>query len=330
VGLVDRGRWMRYLLVAFLGTLPTLGVITAEWRLGIGIETPLNLALMLVSISYPLWLPPLGVSDASRFLPFLAIVSITLGVVSFLTGAANGLTDEAYTTPLYVSLLLRGHNLYALPLVVTYTQYGVRVTVSTYYAYLPLLTFLQLPFLDYKLFSAFCWLGIVWLVRKDVHSATALAQPFVAVLAFNGFNDFAPLLLLTLAFVGWGGRRWRWSELVALGTKQFASVFVFAYHLLRRDWWNAFAAAAVTAAFLLPFLVWDWNATVCQAVLYGLPAGCPGMGHILLFHIDYGLWPLWVVAIFYAPLLTYLRSNPVHRLRTWVHGARRRVVGPPR
>ncbi len=321
---------MRFLLAAVLGSIPPLAVITLEWRFGIGPETSLDLALAAVSISYPLWLSRLGIDRARDFVPFLVGFSTIFGVFSYITGVANGLTDEAYTTPLYVSILVHGQNLYSIPLVVTYTQYGIHSTVSTYYSYLPLLTFLQIPFLDYKLFCAVCWLGIVWLVRRDFYSAVALAQPFVGLLAFNGFNDFVPLLLLTAAFVGWNGRRQRWAQLVALGTKQFANVFVFVYHLLRRDWRNALLTAVFTLAFLVPFLIWDWHATLCQAVLYGLPAGCPGASHLLLFHIDYGLWPLWCAAVFYAPVLALLRSDAAQKLYSPVKSAWDRVVRRPR
>jgi hypothetical protein len=316
VGRVDWGRAFRFVLAAVLGSLPTLAVITLEWRYGIGFETPLDVGLAAAVISYPLWLRPLGVDRTGSFVLVLAGFSTALGVVSYVTGGANGLTDEPYTTPLYASLLLHGHNLYAVPLVVSYTQYGVPATVTTYYAYLPLLTFLQIPYLDYKLICALCWVAMLWLVRKDFYSATALAQPFVGLMAFNGFNDFAPLLLLTLGLVGWSGRRQKWAEIAALGTKQFANVLVFGYHLLRRDWWNALLTAAVTVVFLLPFLLWNLHATLCQAVLYGLPAGCGSGSHLLLFHIDYILWPLWCAAVFYAPFLAFLRSSPIRRLRS--------------
>jgi hypothetical protein len=327
---LDLSRALRSLLAAVLGSVAPLVVITLDWRLGTGVETPLDATLAVVVISYPLWLRPLGIERTHNFVGILVGFSAVLGAVSYLTGGANGLTDEAYTTPLYAGILLHGQNFYSVPLVVVYTQYGVHSTVSTFYSYLPLLTFLQIPYLDYKVFSALCWLGIVWLVRKDFYAAAALAQPFVGLMAFNGFNDFAPLLLLTVAFVGWEGRRQKWAQLVALGTKQFANVIVLLYHLARRDWGNALLVAAVTAAFLLPFLIWNAPATLCQAVLYGVPSGCSGNGHLLLFHIDYGLWPLWCAAVFYAPFRTFLRSHPVHRIRSWALGRRDRETARPR
>lgn len=327
---METSRAPRFLLAAVLASLPPLGVIALEWRFGIAFETPLDLAVMVGGISYPLWLARLKIDRTGHFVSFLVGFSTALGVASYLTGAANGLTDESYTTPLYASLILHAHNLYSVPLTVTYIQYGVRSTVSTFYSYLPLLTFLQVPYLSYKLLSAACWLGIVWLVRRDFYSAVILAQPYVGILAFNGFNDFVPLLLLTAAFVGWAGKRQWWAQAIALGTKQFANVFVFAYHLLRRDWRNAGLTALITLAFLVPFLVWDWRATLCQAVLYGLPAGCQGAGHLLLFHIDYGLWPLWCAGLFYAPVLAFLRSDPARAFRSRLRGTWDRwIKGPP-
>lgn len=303
------GESPRFLLASVIGSLPPIAVIAVEWRFGPGLETPLNLALALIAISYPLWLTLLGIGRSLHFVTFLFAFGALLGVISYISGAANGLTDEPYTTPLYVNILLQGHNPYAVLLVLTYVQYGVHSTVSSFYVYLPLLMFLQIPFLDYKLFSALCWVGIVWLVRKDFYSAVALAQPFVALMAFNGYNDLAPLLLLTVGFVGWKGQRQRWAQAVALGTKQFASVFVLVYYVLRKDWRTALLSAIGTVAILAPFIAWNWHATICQAVLYDIPSGCRGGGFLLLFHIDYGLWPLWAFAIFYVPIIAFLQAR---------------------
>lgn len=328
---MNRGLAARFLLAALLGSLPTLGVVTLEWRFGIEFETPLDLGVAVAAITYPFWVKGLGIDGRGSFLAFLIGFSTTLGVISFVTGAANGLTDEAFTTPAYLNILLRGSNPYAVQLTLSYRQYGSLVTSTTYYQYLPLLMFIQIPDLSYKIFSGGCWLAMLWLVRRNFYSTAALAQPFVALMAFNGFNDLVPLLLLTVGFVGWNGQRQRWAQIVALGTKQFANVLVFAYYLVRRDWRNAVLTAAITVVILAPFLVWDWNATLCHAVLYGLPAGCAGQGHLLLlFHIDYGLWPLWFAAIFYAPVIAYLRSSPLRRLRSSARAVRDRIrAGSP-
>lgn len=275
----------------------------------------------------------LGGSRDPSHLRILVGLGLLLAIASVVLG--NGMTDEWATTPRYARTLLAGHDFYTTPTKFTYVQvlpflqYSTRVSV-TYDNYLPLLTFLQVPGLDYRYFSIGCWLVMVYLVRKDFFAAFTLGQPLVALYAANGFNDLVVLLLLTLAFVGFEGRKSRLAQLLALGAKQFANVFVFLYYLVKRDLRGMALTVLGTLAFLLPFLVWDWSATLCNA---GLAAGDPSClvrgGYFsigeFLDHANYWLWPLWAAALYHRPVLAFLRSHPrwpgTTRLYRWLTGA---------
>ena len=168
--------------------------------------------------------------------------------------------------------------------------------------------FLQVPGLDYKWFALGCWVGMVLLVRKRFDAGVLLAQPYVVVMAASGYNDLPVLLLLTVAFVGVEGRRQRWAQLLALGAKQFANAIVLVYYAVRRDWKNFLVTVGVSAAFILPFVVWSGPTVLCPAVLADRLSSCPAGGEAQ-FLLNYALWPVWVLAIFYLPVLGTLRAS---------------------
>ncbi len=312
------------------------GVLVVTWSLGLyaiatftfilGIPPgPLLLGIsgFLFVISYHRW----GGSQDPAHLQVIVGLGFVLAIASVLLG--NGMTDEWATTPRYAYTLLAGRDFYSTPTTFTYVQvlpflqYSSRTSI-TYDNYLPLLTFLQVPGLDYRYFSIGCWLGMVYLVRKRFYAALTLGQPLFALYAANGFNDLVVLLLLTLAFVGYEGRRSRIAQVLSLGAKQFANAFVFVYYLLKRDVRGMVLTVLVTLAFLLPFLVWDASATICNA---GLAAGDPsclvrggyfGIGEFL-DHANYWLWPLWMAAIYHRSVLSFLRSHPRWPGASWLY-----------
>src|SRR5207237_4217679 len=126
---------------------------------------------------------------------------------------------------------------------------------------------------DYIWYTLAMWCLIVYAARKRYFTSIALGGQYPALMAANGFNDVIPLLFLTLAFVTFTGRRARAAQLLSLGMKQFANVFVFVFHILRRDWHQAAITVLVSIIFLLPFLVWDWKSAICTPVL-DLPPNC--------------------------------------------------------
>lgn len=231
------------------------------------------------------------------------------GAVSILTGLLNGLSDEPYSTPAYAAL---GLSMYTHPVSFDYLQYGVVHHEFSYDVYLPLLTFVQLPSVDYRWVALAAWAGMVYLLRRDAFAAGGLATPWIAVLAANGQNDFVPLLALTGA-IAIGSYRGRWlTEVLALGLKQFANVLVFVYHLARREYRYAALALAATLVILAPFLWVDPGAVYCH-VLVGDPGNsCTGHSwSFFLFKRNYWLYPTWVLLVY--------RERVAERLRRWMH-----------
>lgn len=296
------------------------------WTLGIAVPavvlaaSPLSLAghpisyaaptlLGIWGLFYPLYVYRLHLVRIHSFALLVALAGITVAAVSVVTGWGNGLTDEPYAMPVFIQPILHLQNPYVTGIYATYNQYGTTYQIGPVtYIYLPLLIFFQ-PFAGggtgYKVFAIATWALTLFLVRKDDFALVALGQPWMALLAASGFNDFPALLLLTLAFVGLGGKRQKWAEYLALGCKQFANVLVLVYYGILRDWKRLGITAGVTVAWLLPFLVFAPAAVVCGTIPI-LPGGCNGSAQgSVLYHLNYWAWPIWVLAIFFVPLRAY-------------------------
>jgi putative flippase GtrA len=285
-------------------------------------------------LSTPLFLPPILSAPLSGVLLFVGVlasfalayrwglhrdrnflavwfgVGLAIAAFSVATGFWNGLTDEPYGTPAFIRLL---PNLYGSPLHLTYSQYGAGpLSLTSYYVYLPLLAFLQVPGLDYRWVTVGAWLLTLWFVRKQGASVTLLAAPWVALLAANGFNDFLPIAALTASIVALAGARSKLAEILALGMKQFANVIDVVWHLWNRRWRDALLAVGVTAAFLLPFAYLSPSGVWCHAILLS-PKACSGSsgftsGAAAISHLNYFLWPIWILAIFGVRYVASLRT----------------------
>jgi len=238
--------------------------------------------------------------------PGLIAVALVAAVVSIVTGRLNGLSDEPYSTPAYAGL---GLAMYSQPLSFHYVQYGAVHFEQSYDVYLPLLTYVQVPGLDYRWVALAAWAGMVYLIRRDAFAAAGLSAPWVAILAANGQNDFVPLLAITAALV-WRPPRGRWAaEIVSLGLKQFANVLVFGFHLVRREYLYAAGAVAVTLAFLAPFLLVDPSGVWCHVVVGAPGANCQGHPWtFFVFKRNYWLYPTWVFLAFRQGVLALARS----------------------
>ncbi len=289
-------------MAALLGATAVL-VPLAGLSQGDALGVYLGPVLGIAALGFPLGVYRLRASRPGWVAAAVVAPSVTLAVVSVVTGWHNGLTDEPYAMPAFAQLLVvHGQDPYVAPIAVAYTQYGTPGLVTGTYFYLPLLMFLQPFVVSYRWCTVGCWIGTVALLRHRPLAALAIGQPFVGLLAASGFNDFPALLLLTVGFVGFGGRRQRWAELLALGTKQFATGIVLVYYAVRRDVVGVVVTAGATVAFLLPFLLWNAASLACP-ILVVWPPGCSGAtASGTAEHINYWVWPIWVGAVFFGPL----------------------------
>jgi hypothetical protein len=241
-----------------------------------------------------------GLAEDVRFLRLWVGTSLAFAIVSTLTGLFNNITDEPLSMPTFVHLW---PNLYSGATSLTVVQHGVLVTRTWEFVYLPFLPFYQIPGVNYEYLMIGTWVATLYLVRKNRVGLILLASPWVGVIAANGFNDFVPLLFLTLTFVTLHGYKSRLAEVVSLGLKQFANVLVVAYYVLTRRWWRALEATLVSVAIVLPFALMDPPGFWCNVI-----AGCaPDLSSRLQFssptngllsHANYGVWPLYVLGIF--------------------------------
>ncbi|HTS33317.1 MAG TPA: GtrA family protein [Thermoplasmata archaeon] len=302
------GRYLRFSAAWVVGAAPAFAVLAALWLYPSEFNGTSEVALGAFALMFPIAVRELRVERRTEFVDFLLVAGIVFAVISILTGAANGLTDQSYSTPRFVGLLLQRQDPYVVPLSFQYQQYGQAFSFHSVYSFLPLLLFLQVPGLNYKWFALAAWAGMVLVARRRFDTGVMLAQPYVAILAANGYNDLVVLLLLTIGFVGWEGRRQKWAEWLALGCLQLANVFVVAYHLVRRDWRNVALTLVISGAFLLPFVLWSGPGILCPAVTGDRLAACQsGSGFAL--HLDDSVWLVWGVAVFYGPLLGALRRR---------------------
>ena len=304
--------WVRYLAAWLASALLPLLIITLLW-LHFDRTSPFAyVAIGAFALTFPVIVRRLGVPRRTSFVYFLLFAGLAFGVVSILTGWGNGLTDEAFTTPRFAAFTLAGHDPYVTELVFSYPQYGATLDSRSYYLYLPLLMFLQVPGIEYKWFTLACWAGMVLLARRRFDTATMLAQPYVLLIAASGYNDLPVLLLLTLGFIGFEGRRQRWAEYLSLGCKQFANAFVLVYYLVRRRWLDSFLTLVVSAAFLVPFVVWSGWGVLCPSVFADRLSACTA-GASAGILLNYPVWAVWVVAAFYLPALALVREWSARR-----------------
>jgi len=301
-------RYLRYAAAWAAGAVPAFAVVTALWLYPSAFQEIGGISLGAFALMFPVAVRQLGVERRSGFVYFLLITGLAFGVVSILTGAANGLTAEAYTTPRYVTVLFAHQDPYVVPLVFSYQEYGRTLTSQSTFLYLPLLMFLQVPGLSYKWFALACWTGMVLLARRRFDAGVMLAQPYMVIVSASGYNDLVVLLLMTLGFLGFEGRRQKWAEWLSLGCKQFANVLVIAYYVIRRDWRNTAVTLGISAAFLAPFFLWSGSAVLCPAVTSGRFPSCSQSG-ALTFQINYSVWVVWAIALFYLPLVQAARRR---------------------
>jgi hypothetical protein len=283
-------------------TVVAIGPVYFELAPGVLSAPVLGLGALLVP--YLIAKYRLGHRETLRVVLFCG--SAVLGVISILTGFVNYLTDE-WATPRYVTLLIQGHDWYSVPLQFSYVREGTLISTQIWNVYLPLLPFVQVPYvwLDYRWFTLGVWGVLVYILRKRYYASVALAGQYSAVMAANGFNDVIPLLFLTLAFVTFTGARAKAAEYISLGLKQFANIFVFIYYILRRDWRQATITVIVTALLLLPFAIWDWKSAICTPIL-DMPPGCSNTNNLIFnsihSRINFPIWLVWIVGIFHHEL----------------------------
>jgi hypothetical protein len=305
-------------ILYLLGAAATVGLLVGTTFTGF---TFLIVLIVLLTVLVGRGLGRLD-AEVPWAVPALIVAGVALAVASIATGLLNGFSDEPYGTPAYAAL---GWGLYSHPIAVHYVQYGTPGFTSSYDVYLPLLTFVQIPGVDYRWVSVLAWSAMIYLVRTRPIALAGLAVPWIPLLAANGQNDYVPLFALTLALAVPLGR-YRWpAEVFALALKQLANIVVVLFHLARREYLRAMLAVAITVALLAPFLYLDANGVYCHVLVGDPGTGCTGHPWTwFVFKRNYWLYPTWILVVFYEPLAR-LGSRAWDRLAA---GART-ANGPP-
>jgi len=274
-------------------------------------------------------------ADWHKELRLLFVVSGVIGVVSIVTGIGNNATDEPFTMAGYLGTLLGGHDPYTTSVTVSYSAstlnlWSESVTSQFHYVYLPLLLFFQVPgtgVVGYKAMCLACWVGIVYVVRRDEVAALCLVSPVVALVAANGFTDLPVLLLMTFSLRGAAGVPGRAAEYATYAMKQFANAFWLVYYIVRRDVLRAVLVVVLTLVFAAPFILWHPTGIWCEALTFSVSPGCASSPNSsrqlsdLYSHWNYYLWILWVYVLF---------RTEIHRLarRGWAWLRPRAATAP--
>ncbi len=265
-------------------------------------------------------------------LRYLFVISAAIAVFSIATGIGNNATDEPFTMGPYLGVLLRGQDPYTTSVWVSYSVhtlnlYSEHVSGPFHYVYLPLLLFFQVPgtgAVGYKSLCLACWVGIVYLLRKDRIAAIILVSPVVALVAANGFTDLPVLLLMTYSLRGAGPAvPKKAAEYATYAMKQFANAFWLIYYILRRDALQAALVVVLTLLFAAPFLLWHPTGIWCEALTFSESPGCSSALNSsrqlsdLYSHWNYYLWILWLYALFRTQVhrwagkaLAWIRPSP--------------------
>ncbi len=285
----------------------------------------LLLALILVALAYR-W----NLTHDRILLSSWVAISIGIAFFSLFSGWHNGLTDEPFVTPAFAHLW---PNLYGSSVTLTYQQYGTTYTLSSLYnVYLPGLAFAEIPGISYQWTALGAWLAGLYLLRRRGAAVLLWGGIWVGLSAASGFNDFVPLLTLTLTYVTLAGSSSKVAEIVSLGLKQFANIVIVVVHLYHRRWREALLAVAITAAILAPFAYLSPGGVVCHALLIQPHACSSGVGSALgygfLHHLNYFLWPVWLVAVFGPGYIFSLKSAPPGGVKGRLGSALRKWAGP--
>jgi hypothetical protein len=290
------------------------GIVTWAFAVVWGIATLASVALVVAVRRSGL--------DWQKELRVLFVVSGVIGVVSIVTGIGNNATDEPFTMGPYLGALLHGHDPYTTAVTVSYTArtlnlWSESVTAQFHYVYLPLLLFFQVPgtgATGYKALCLACWVGIVYVVRRDEVASLCLVSPVVALVAANGFTDLPVLLLVTVSVRGTKGVGGKAAEYATYAMKQFANAFWLVYYIVKRDAVRATLVVVLTVVFAAPFILWHPTTGIwCEALTFSLSPGCSAAANSsrqlsdLYSHWNYYLWVLWVYALFCAPIHRYAR-----------------------
>jgi hypothetical protein len=321
----DSAKWAVIVVTGFVPVLLWLSHISAP------VFPYANLAVALSPL-IPVWLVVRWRLERTTAFRLMFVVAAAFALLTFVTHFGNGLTDERWSLPADGHLLWHGKNPYATLHYVFDAQTGQLQNVEYMWEF-PLTAVFAWPFVDYAVPMLLCWLGMCWVLR-DRLAGLFVATPFVSLLAVNGFGDYAPLLLLSIAYT-YQSRAW-WTEYLAVGFKQFAAAIAVVRRLLQRDWWGAVALTGFIAAVCLPFFLWNPTAFTCEALTFQVPSWCPaqsfqphdyvtGRG---LFDINYPLWVGWILTMWPRGVLDWVKGVVV-RAKAVSHTTVARFRNPP-
>lgn len=244
------------------------------------------------------------------------ISSVGIGLLSVTTGLWNNLTTERYAIPIAGHMLWAGQNPYAVLHIIPGTNWP-----PEYLWELPLTGVLAWPGNDYAWPMLVSWVLMVYVLRKR-YSGLVMAQPLVALLAANGYSDFFPLLLLSVAYAAKCGKGCWLAEAVSAATKQFATAITIIRSLLRRDYKRAILLAGWVTAISLPFLLWNPTMFLCNAVVFQTAPGCPVPPGAIrgggvwpgITNVNYSLWLVWIVGMWPIEVRSLLHRIGIRKI----------------
>lgn len=241
-----------------------------------------------------------GLKRVSRYWFIIyIIVSITVGYI-FAYEVFCWYTDEPEYTASFYATLLMGQNPYSTPVTLSY------VRRDNYWAYLPLLGFIQIPYIGplplqptnfyFLTIAVFVFLTVI-LLRGDTTKMCLFFNPITIAIIFHGYNDIVPVYFLMLGILSDN----KIASYIGCAIKQFNFPIMTLIWMHRKEYKSIFMALLLIALVSLPFMLWDHDSFLQQAFLNHIHKTESIKGGSAIFP-NYWLYPIALITVYYKRL----------------------------
>jgi len=262
-----------------------------------GIEVPLqHLILAMIIMVYFFFM----LHQLKNVIKCWYIVYLILSISSsyFLFDVFKWFTDEALYAPVFYKLLLEGKNPYTYPVVV------VPGTAEITWSYLPLLGFIQIPYIGdlppkpwfFYYFTILIFAILTaYALKDDPYALCLFFNPItILVLAF-GYNDIVPVYFLIVGIK----HKNKIASYIGCATKQFNLPIMTLIWLYNREYSAILSALFMILAISLPFIIWSSPQVFFNKVVFGHFEKINDFQEGKALFPNYLLYPMALLSVYY-------------------------------
>ena len=207
-------------------------------------------------------------------------------------------TDEIEYTATFYATILSGQNPYTTPAPVSCIYEGI------YWSYLPLLGFIQIPYLGplpvqpwyfYQFTNLLFVLLIAYTLREKNTILCMFFNPVTINIIIYGYNDLVPVFFLFLGIL----HNNKIAAYIGCATKQFNLPIMTLVWIYKREYKTILKAFLFVLIISTPFILWDYEAFSEQVFLAHIrKAGDfqEGAG----IYPNYLLYPIALISIYHS------------------------------